>query len=254
MTENQWKYFFEIHDGLPREGPGGDHSTRIAWSCIRNIPPRPRILDIGCGPGAQTVCLAETSKGEIYAIDNNAAFLDQLKKTSAERGLGDFIHPMIADMTKLELENESFDIIWAEGSIFITGVETGLKNWRRFLRNGGTIAFTEASWLKDDRPAELDRFWLEAYPDIRTVDETLERIERLGYSSIGHFILPERDWWDSYYNPILKKLPALFEKYKANDEAREVLKTTELEIDMYRRYSEYYGYVFYIAEKEAESA
>ncbi|MGA2478256.1 MAG: class I SAM-dependent methyltransferase [Spirochaetia bacterium] len=97
MTENQWKIFVEIHDGLPREGPGGDESTRIAWSCIRNIPERPRILDIGCGPGAQTVCLADISKGEIHAIDNNAAFVDQLKKSMADRGVGGVIHPLIAD-------------------------------------------------------------------------------------------------------------------------------------------------------------
>jgi ubiquinone/menaquinone biosynthesis C-methylase UbiE len=249
MTEDQWKTFYEIYDGLPRGGPGGDESTRIAWSCMKDIPQKPRILDIGCGPGAQTMCLADISKGEIHAIDNHAAFIDQLKKTVADRGLGGAIHPMIADMTKLEFENESFDIIWAEGSIFIIGVETGLKEWRRFLRGGGTLAFTEACWLKDDRPAEIDRFWQEAYPDIHSIEETVGRIERLGYRSIEHFILPENDWWDNYYNPILKKLPALFEKHKADDAALEILQFAEMEIDMYRRFSKYYGYVFYIAEK-----
>jgi ubiquinone/menaquinone biosynthesis C-methylase UbiE len=249
MTDNQWKMFFEIHEGLPREGPGGDESTRIAWSCIRNVPQKPRILDIGCGPGAQTVCLADISKGEVHAIDNNAAFIGQLKKTMTDRGLESVIHPLIADMAKLEFENESFDMIWAEGSIFIIGVERGLREWRRFLKDGGTLAFTEACWLEDERPAELDHFWQEEYPDIRSIEETLERIERLGYRSIGHFVLPEKDWWDDYYNPILKKLPVLFEKHKADDQALEVLKMTEMEIDMYRRYSSYYGYVFYIAEK-----
>jgi SAM-dependent methyltransferase len=249
MTEHQWKIFYEIHDGLPRGGPGGDESTRIAWSCARTIPERPRILDIGCGPGAQAMCLAEVSGGEIHAIDNHQAFIDQLKTTIAGRAPRGVIHPTIADMTRLAFQEESFDVIWAEGSIFIIGVETGLREWRRFLRDGGTLAFTEACWLKDDRPAELESFWQEAYPDIRSIDETVERIERLGYRPTGYFILPESDWWDGYYNPILKRLPGLRQKHAADDQALEVLGMTEKEIDMYRRFSQYYGYVFFISEK-----
>jgi SAM-dependent methyltransferase len=246
MTEHQWQVFYEIHDGLPREGPGGDESTRIAWSCARGIPERPRILDIGCGPGAQAVCLADISGGEIHAIDNHGAFIEQLKRTVARRGV---IHAEIADMRKLAFESGSFDVIWAEGSIFIIGVEAGLKEWRRLLRDGGTLAFTEACWLRDERPAELERFWLEAYPDIRSIEETVERIERHGYSPTGHFVLPESDWWESYYTPILEKLPALREKHKADGQALEVIGMTEREIDMYRRYAGWYGYVFFIAEK-----
>jgi ubiquinone/menaquinone biosynthesis C-methylase UbiE len=250
MTKKQWETFFEIHHDLPREGPGSLPSTRIAYSCTRNVPQRPRILDIGCGPGEQTVCLAELSKGEVFAIDNNVAFIEQLKEKVAERSLGNAVHPIIADMTNLPFDKESFDVIWAEGSIFIIGVEAGLKAWQPLLRDGGTIAFTEASWLRDDVPKELRDYWLETYPAIMSIEETMSKIGELGYRFIAQFVLPESDWWDGYYNPIMEKLPSLHERHKADTEALEVVQMMEKEIDIYRRYSKYYGYVFYIAEKE----
>ena len=48
------RFFFEIHQGLPREGPGDFDSTRRALALLGGLPERPRILDIGCGPGMQT--------------------------------------------------------------------------------------------------------------------------------------------------------------------------------------------------------
>jgi len=50
--------FFEIHKDLPREGPGGNEYTRKAFYMLGDLPPEPYILDIGCGPGMQTIELA----------------------------------------------------------------------------------------------------------------------------------------------------------------------------------------------------
>ena len=252
MTERQWEVFFEIHHGLPREGPGGPLSTEIAYSFIRNLPPKPVILDIGCGPGAQTLLLADLSKGEIYAVDNHASFLDQLRQSVAVRGFGATVHPTLGDMANLAFKDDSFDVLWAEGSIFIIGVENGLRRWRPLLKEHGTIAFTEASWLEAGVPKELDQYWQEVYPGIRTIDETIQKIEESGFCSVGQFILPESDWWNDYYNPITDRLPRLSEKYQADREALEVVEMHKKEIEMYRRYSDFYGYVFYIAEKESK--
>jgi len=50
--------FFEVQRGLPRQGPGCDESTLQALALCR-LPERPAILEIGCGPGMQTVELAK---------------------------------------------------------------------------------------------------------------------------------------------------------------------------------------------------
>jgi hypothetical protein len=38
------------------------------------------------------------------------------------------------------------------------------------------------------------------------------------------------------------------EKYKNNSHALEMLEAEMREIDLYRRYSDYYGYVFFVAQ------
>ena len=253
MTEKEMEVFFDIHNGLPREGPGSTQSTQIAYSCIRNKPDAPKILDVGCGPGAQTFCLANLSAAEICAVDNHAAFVDRLQQSAADRHMERRIHPTLADMTKLVFEDGTFDIIWAEGSIYINGVENSLKLWRPFLKKTGSIAFTEISWLIDEVPQEPKQFWLDSYPEMSTVEGNVERIASCGFELTGYFVLPESDWWDEYYDPISKKLPTLYEKYKADAAALKVLDMQAKEIDLYREHADYYGYVFYIAEKQRGS-
>ena len=67
-------FFFEIHKDLPREGPGDTESTRKAFRKLAGLPEKPQILDIGCGPGAQTMDLALFSEGIIYAVDTPQPF------------------------------------------------------------------------------------------------------------------------------------------------------------------------------------
>ena len=250
MTERQAQIFFEVHKDLPREGPGSNSSTQKALSYIVDLPPEPRILDVGCGPGAQTLCLAESCRGRIVAVDNHEPYLAQLARKVEELKLSERISPMLADMNQLPFEEQSFDLIWAEGSIFVIGMETGLAKWRPLLRKPGYLAFTEVSWIRRDIPDELMSFWREAYPAISTIAQNEERIGRKGYELIGDFVLPESDWWREYYRPIEAKLPRLRDKYRDNAEALEVLALEEKEIATFRNYASYYGYVFYITRRE----
>ena len=47
---------------------------------LKDLPKKPRILDISCGPGMQTIELAKISDGTIIALDNHQQFLDELNK------------------------------------------------------------------------------------------------------------------------------------------------------------------------------
>lgn len=240
--------FFEIHRNLPREGPGSVQSTEKAFSLLADIPEDPSILDIGCGPGMQTITLVKSSGGTVTAVDNHQPFLDALVENARTKNLSDRIRPVNASMFDLDLPPESFDVIWAEGSIYIIGFETGLKSWRQFLKPGGYVAVTEASWLREDPPEEVSEFWHSAYPAMNPIAENLEIVKECGYRTISHFTLPESDWWDNYYLPMKARLESLREKYAGNSEALAVIEEERLEIEMYRKYSQWYGYVFYIMQ------
>lgn len=243
--------FFEVHSELPRENPGDDESTKKAYLMLRNLPEQPRILDVGCGPGAQTVVLAKLSRGRIIALDNHQPFLEELKRKAEAGGVSGRIQAVKGDMCALDYADKSFDVMWAEGSIFVIGFEKGLRDWKRLLTSNGYLVASELSWLKRDAPEEICKFFAEVYPQMKTVEENLTIARKAGYRVVGWFTVPESSWWDNYYTPIRAKLPALESKYQGNPEALQILACEELEIEMFRKYSTYYGSVFYILRAEA---
>jgi len=244
--------FFEIHRDNPREGPGDNASTRKAFSLLKDLPAQPQILDIGCGPGMQTLELAANCSGIITAVDNHQPFLDVLERRAREAGLAERIRIVNRSMFDLDFAPESFDVIWAEGAIYIIGFKKGLKDWSEYLKPGGYIAVTELSWLKPDPPEALIDFWGVHYPDMKTTEENSATIQSLGFQEIDKFVLPESAWWD-YYNPVLKRVSILRAKYAGNPEVMQELDAQQAEMAMYRKYHEYYGYVFYIMRKPVEA-
>lgn len=61
-----------------REGLGNTECTQQAFALLEDLPSKPRILDVGCGPGAQTIDLSRLANGTIMAVDNHAPFLQSL--------------------------------------------------------------------------------------------------------------------------------------------------------------------------------
>jgi hypothetical protein len=81
------------------------------------------------------------------------------------------------------------------------------------------------------------------------VDANLATIQACGYKEIDHFPLPESAWWDSYYNPLSDRLASLRAMHAADPEKLEMLAAIQTEIDLYRKYSAYYGNVFYLLQR-----
>lgn len=243
-----WDIFFEIHKDLPRQGSGRDEYTQKAFEMIPKIN-QPNILDIGCGPGLQTIKLAKLSDGKITAIDIHQPYLDQLKNHVIREKISDRINILNKSMINMDFSEEEFDIIWAEGSIFIIGFEKGVIEWKKFIKQGGFLAIHEMTWLRENPPKEISDFWERVYPQISTIDNNLEIIRKCGYKIIGHFPLPENAWWELYYNPLEKRLKMLEKKYKNNPEALEMIRGEYEEIDLFRKYNKWYGSVFYVMQK-----
>lgn len=250
MSEKMPKISWEVHSGLPREGPGDNMSTRKAYLMLKDLPKNPRILDIGCGPGMQTIELAKLSSGRVYALDNHEPFLEDLRSRAKKEGVNEIIRPVKGDMFNLNYENNSFDLIWSEGAIYIIGFEKGLREWRRLLTENGYLVVSVLSWLRPDIPKEAKAFMQECYPAINTIEENLEVARNCGYQIVNSFVLPTKSWWDNYYTLIKAKIPSLKTKYSDDEEALEVIALEELEIEMFTKYSDYYGYVFYILQNE----
>ena len=238
--------FYEIYDALPRGGPGNNESTKKAFKLIPDLPGSPKILDIGCGKGIQTIELMKISDGYMVAVDNHRTFLSALYMNAQKAGISERLSCIQGDMFSLGFKPHTFDLIWSEGAIYILGFEKGLKSCRSFLRTNGCIAVTEITWLKENPPAEVDGFFNQEYPDMHNIQANLEIIDTAGYDLIDYFVLPEEAWWDDYYYPLEERVKEVKPNYKNNKNALKLFDLLHLEIEMYRKYSDYYGYVFYI--------
>ena len=140
--------FFEIFNSLPRQGPGTTEATQKAFRTILKLQSIHRILDIGCGTGAQTLDLGRITDARILALDNHFQFIKNLQNHARNMGPSEKIKGVVGDMFSLSFINQKFNLIWSEGAIYIIGFNRGLKEWRDLLRPFGYMAVTEVIWIK----------------------------------------------------------------------------------------------------------
>ena len=110
--------------------------TRKAFRMLPQME-KPRILDIGCGSGIPTIELARLSNGEITGIDIDQSALDKFKREIEKEQLSTRVQAECCSIFEMDFPDESFDIIWSEGSIYPLGFEKGLREWKRFLKPDG---------------------------------------------------------------------------------------------------------------------
>lgn len=245
-----WEIFFELFEALPRQGPGNLACTKKALDLCRDLPPSAEVLDLGCGAGGQTIYLAELTSGTITAIDMHTAFIEKLMTTIAERNLAERICPMVADVMHTGLPPGSFDLVWSEGAFFMIGIENALRLCHGLLRPGGYLAFSDAVWRKDDPPAEVKEAFLAEHWVMGWPEQNIALIGKNGFSLLGHFAFPAEAWWDDFYTPFEYQLQELRTKYTSDNEALAILERLAAEPEMHRKYSDYYGYEFFVARKE----
>jgi len=152
-------------------------------------------------------------------------------------------------MDELPFQAEELDLIWSEGAIYNIGFERGINEWRKYLKTGGYIAVTEASWFTDERPAEINDFWNEAYPEIDTIPIKMGQLQKAGYIPVAAFCLSEYCWTKIFYEPQVEAQKIFLQKYPNNQTAKELIANLRFEEEMYQQYKDYYSYVFYIGKK-----
>ncbi len=243
------KLFFEIFELLPRQGPGDEVSTRNAFQKLTELPKHPEILDVGCGAGKQTIALAKLTPGNITAMDNHSPFIEILKRNINQADYSDRIKCVVGDMSSMDFADESFDLVWSEGAAYMMGFENALKSWKRLLRPNGYMVVSELVWFKENAPKEIKDFFAGEYPAMKYYKDIYPIIELAGYKAIDYFQLPDKSWWIDYYTPIEKVIAEKRIKYRGDKDARAVFDILQLEMDMHKKYSEYYGYGFYIMQK-----
>ena len=235
---------------LPRQGPGDNESTKKAFSYLMDLLSESSILDVGCGNGMQTLELARLTNGRIIALDNHQPYLDELDRRVKNMNFSHRISTINQSMLDMKFDVNRFDIIWSEGAAYIYGFEKALKDWQFFLKEKGYLVISELCWFKENPPKEIHNYLMSEYPVMKSVKQNKRTIDSKGLELIFHFNIPESSWWDNFYIPLEKNINILHKKYQNDNETLELLKLFSVEIEMFRNYSEYYGYTFFIMRKK----
>lgn len=130
--------------------------------------PNPRILDVGCGTGANLEMLAQFGEAEGVDVSDDALEFCRAKGLKVHKGLAE----------KLPFEDETFDVVTALDVVeHLDDDVAGLREMLRVLKTGGkTLIFVPAfMWLwgvQDDISNHRIRY---------TKKQIVDRLEKAGF-------------------------------------------------------------------------
>ncbi|MCK5880883.1 MAG: class I SAM-dependent methyltransferase [Sinobacterium sp.] len=242
----------ELHTGLERQGPGdAAFSKKIISEILGELPESVKAIDLGCGTGGATLLLAELLSGSVQAVDFSTAFIATLKDNLVGKTLSAEVVASAENFSQLsnaQFPRGSYDLLWSEGAAYILGFSAALKTWRPLLKEGGIAVISEMSWFTQTPSNDVNEFWTNAYPSMATEEDNIEIAKQHGFEVLKTVRLPAKAWWDNYYNPLLQRMQQLRLNVGMNADQVlfDVLDDTDTEIDLFSRFSDEYGYTFYV--------
>jgi SAM-dependent methyltransferase len=244
-NDNYINNLIALHTGLTRQGPGDETLARALLHALTpRLPPQPRIADLGCGSGAGALLLAQWFATEVIAVDFAPSFVQQLVHQAQQRGLAHLIHTQVADFGQLDWAPECLDLLWSEGAAYVLGFAQALRCWRPLLTPGGIAVISELNWFCPNPPTQIHEYWHTVYPEIGDETCNCRRAQEAGFEVIATSRLSTQAWWDSYYTPLNAAIARM--RPHANTSMQAVIAETEQEIALFKQFSEFYGYTFYV--------
>jgi ubiquinone/menaquinone biosynthesis C-methylase UbiE len=122
-----------------------------------------RLLDVGCGPGVDTVALAELvgESGSVDGVDTDATLVAEAERHASAAGIHGRVHHHVADALALPFDAQTFDAVRGERIFQHLGdPRAALAEMLRVTRPGGWIVVLDtdySSFTVDSDQTDLER-------------------------------------------------------------------------------------------------
>jgi ubiquinone/menaquinone biosynthesis C-methylase UbiE len=180
------------------------------------------VLDAGTGTGVAAFVAAEKvgPSGRVIGVDIGEEILNQASK-KLDRKAPVNISFFPGDMEHLEFPDESFDTVLSASSLFfLSDMSAGLKEWKRVLKHGGTVAvsgYGESAFrpLSDLFEARIRSYGVQlaaparpfSWQRLTEQEQCLSLFRQAGLESIevfseqlGYQLRDANEWWEIVWN------------------------------------------------------
>lgn len=111
-----------------------------------------QILDVGCGPGVDTIALAENTNpsAKVFGIDQDSDMIRHAKTWAFSKGVDHKTNHQVADITDIPFENNFFDVVRSERLFQHLSAsdqwDKAFKECLRVLKKNGLFIIADTDW------------------------------------------------------------------------------------------------------------
>ncbi|HEU4562881.1 MAG TPA: methyltransferase domain-containing protein [Longimicrobium sp.] len=142
--------------GLGYVGPGYlDAAARLVAGGKRlsyermHVTPGATVLDVGCGPGTDTLPLAElvSAAGFVHGIDRDTEMVAEAERRAADAGLAGRVEHRVGDAYALPWRDVTFDAVRCERLfLHLDRPEQATAEMVRVTKPGGRVVLMDTDW------------------------------------------------------------------------------------------------------------
>ena len=125
------------------------HQAKQRSYVFMQIQPGYKVLDVGCGPGTDTIALGQIvgSTGQASGVDYDAAMVAEANQRAENSGVSAWVKHQQADATALPWEANEFDACRSERLFqHLFNPEQALAEMGRVTKPGGWVVVLDTDW------------------------------------------------------------------------------------------------------------
>ncbi|KAK7066306.1 hypothetical protein SK128_005081 [Halocaridina rubra] len=165
---------------------GGEATTK-EFLIKLNLQPGQLVLDVGCGTGGSAFFMARYYGVDVLGVDLSQNMIDiaLYRLAREDKEVKEKVKFEVADITKVNYENEKFDVIYSRDTILhILDKETLYKQLYKWLKPGGRLFITDYCRGDQEHSNEFKEYVKSRGYDLRPVKTYGKVIEQAGFKQV----------------------------------------------------------------------